>query len=138
MINHDEVQELLAVYALDAVEGQERIDVEAHLELCPRCSSELDSLRGVTAAMGNVSEPASPELWRRISERLYDTAETGEAPPLHVLESVAEGASPVVAHRDGRDRRRPILTAFASVAAAALVGVLSVNLVMADHHVSRL
>ena len=71
-MNHDDATELLALHALDAHEGDEAAGVAAHLATCPRCASELDSLRGVAAAMGNATETPPAHLWEAIAGRLYD------------------------------------------------------------------
>ncbi|HEX7245125.1 MAG TPA: zf-HC2 domain-containing protein [Solirubrobacterales bacterium] len=42
---------LLGVYALDQLPVDERAGIEAHLEGCPECRAELDSLAGVTRLM---------------------------------------------------------------------------------------
>ena len=44
-MSHDEASDLLGAYALDAVDGNEFTELEEHLETCPRCRAELDSLR---------------------------------------------------------------------------------------------
>ena len=57
MISHEAASELLGAYALDAVDGAERSDLEEHLATCPRCRAELDGLREAAAALGNSVEP---------------------------------------------------------------------------------
>ncbi len=138
MMTHEEAQELLAVYALDAVDEPERGDIERHVDECVRCSGELDNLRGVTSAMGNVSEPASAQLWQRISEHLYDDVNSNASPPLRALETPLAPISLMSARRDVRSRRAKVIASCAAVAAAALVGVLSFNLVQVNNHVSQL
>ncbi len=137
-MKHEEAQELLAAYALDAVEGEERLDLEQHLEECVRCSSELDSLRGVTSAMGNVGQPAPPHVWQRISEHLYDDVESVATPPFRALESSRAVVTPMSVRRDPSSHRAKVVVGLFSAAAAALVAVLSINLVQANNHVSQL
>ena len=52
-MTHDEVSELLGAFALDAVDGEEYEQIEAHLSECPRCRAEVDAHREVAAALGN-------------------------------------------------------------------------------------
>jgi anti-sigma-K factor RskA len=136
MMTHEEAQELLAVYALNAVDGEERRELERHIDECVRCSTELDALRQVATAMGNVGEPASSELWERISARLYDDA-AGSVPPIRVLD-LAGATGPVRDVRAPSSRRPRFVVAAVSLAAAVLIGVLSVSLVNANQHVSQL
>lgn len=135
MMTHEEAQDLLAVYALNAVDGVERDDLERHVDECVRCSSELDALRAVSTAMGDHGEPASPELWERISSHLYDGADT--IPPIRALSLAGATVAPLSEFRSRRSRVRLAVSAFA-VAAAALVGILTVNLVGADSHINQL
>ena len=93
-MNHDDAYELLAALSLDAVDGDERRELLAHVEECPRCQGELDALREVAGALGNSVEALPDQLWSAISGRLYETRDA--PPPLAVL---------AVAPRD--EARRP-------------------------------
>lgn len=137
-MNHEEAQELLGAYALNAVDEPERVDLERHVDECVRCSSELDALRGVTSAMGNVSEPAPSRVWQRISEHLYDDVESGATPPFRALESLPAVLTPITARRDALSHRSRVVVGVFSAAAAVLVAVLSFSLVEANNHVSHL
>ncbi len=56
-MKHEEIRELTALYALDALGPDEARAVEAHLEEgCPECAEELAELRKVTAGLA-VSVP---------------------------------------------------------------------------------
>jgi anti-sigma-K factor RskA len=75
-MTHDELEELLGVYALDALDEDERRQVDDHLSTCPRCRAELAAHREVAALLGNAvaeTPAAAPdELWDRISASLQD------------------------------------------------------------------
>ena len=60
MMTHDEASDLLGAYALDAVDGDEFTELEAHLDTCPRCRAELDTLHEVAAAPRG--EPLHPTI----------------------------------------------------------------------------
>ena len=138
-MSHEEAGELLAAYALDAVDGRELADLEEHLEVCPRCRAELDGLWEVAAAMGNSVEPMPEGLWSTIASRLPEREQVQEPPPMPQL--VPEGRSPFRAAPEGRRRlRRTAVTAAAAlaVAAAAVAVVLGISLVRADNRVSNL
>ncbi len=81
-MSHDEASDLLGAYALDAVDGDEFTELEEHLDTCPRCRAELDSLREVAAAMGNSVEPVPEGLWSQIALRLPERQEDEEPPPM--------------------------------------------------------
>ena len=138
-MTHDEAGDLLGAYALDAVDGDEFSELEEHLETCPRCRAELDSLREVAAAMGNSVEPLPEQLWSQIAIRLPERQEVEEPPPMPLLTPAAR--SPFRAPADARRRRQrnTVSTIGAiAVAAAAVAVVLGIGLVRADSKVSNL
>ena len=139
MMTHDEIGELVAAYALDAVVGDEYRDVELHLEQCPRCRSELDVYRDVAAALGNSVAPLPEDLWLNIVRRLSQEEDTPATMPRLFSEPVVETAS--AAHR--RRRRLSTRSGFAIVgtivgAAAAAAVILGVGLIRSNDEVSQL
>jgi anti-sigma factor RsiW len=64
----DDLHELSALYALDALAGEDRDRFERHLEGCEECRKELDALRGAGASLAfAVDGPAPPvELRARV------------------------------------------------------------------------
>jgi anti-sigma-K factor RskA len=138
-MSHDEASDLLGAYALDAVDGDEFAELEEHLETCPRCRAELDSLREVAAAMGNSVEPLPDGLWSQIALRLPDRREDEEPPPMPQL--AHEGRAPFRAPAAGPTRRRRVMVSTIgaiAVAAASVAVVLGIGLVRADNKVSNL
>jgi anti-sigma-K factor RskA len=138
-MSHDEASDLLGAYALDAVDGDEVAELEEHLETCPRCRAELDSLREVAAAMGNSVEPLPEGLWSQIALRLPDRQEGDEPPPMPRL--AHEGGSAFRAPTTGPTRRRRVMVSTVgaiAVAAASVAVVLGIGLVRADNKVSNL
>lgn len=70
-MSHQELRDLTPLYALDALEGQELAEFEAHLPLCGECGRELDEYRGsITSLVGN--EPGDDATWDRISEAISE------------------------------------------------------------------
>jgi anti-sigma factor RsiW len=88
MTQHDEVQEALGAYALDAVDPAEREEIERHLATCPRCRAEVAEHREVAAMLGYAGAVAPPGLWDRIAASLE------EPPPALALTRVAPGSPP--------------------------------------------
>ena len=137
-MTHDEASELLGAYALDAVDGDECVELEAHLDSCPRCRAELDGLRDIAAAMGNSVEPLPEGLWSQIASKLPEHRDDDEPPPMPQL--VGHDASPFRSPGKGARRRRRITVgAVSALAAAAAVAIaLGIGLVHANDKVSRL
>jgi len=145
-VTHDEVSELLGAFALDAVDGVEYEQIEAHLLECPRCRAEVDAHREVAAALGNSIEPLPEGLWDSIASRLPPRRDE-EIPPMPVLvrEEVEGKDAGTPTLRDRRAarprrsvRRRMVTMASVAVAAATVAIVLGVNLVHDDHQISQL
>jgi anti-sigma-K factor RskA len=132
-MSHDEAFELLAPLALDALDTDARLEVEAHVAACPGCQRELDGLREVATALGNTVEAPPAELWAKIAGHLYDTPRGDEAalPPLLT-------AYPVEGRRTRRVRRARVMVATALLAAAAAILVLALNLSSESDHVANL
>jgi anti-sigma-K factor RskA len=98
----------LAVYALDALDDDERRAVEAHLATCPACAAELDAHRAALAAL-TLDEPPPPVVWSRIASEI---GATGLPTPLPARGGPGERpAAPTMAgpppETDGGGWRRP-------------------------------
>ena len=67
---HEQFAEDLALYALGALQGEERVSLEKHLEGCAGCRRELEQLRGDMALMAlSTAGPVPP---RRARQRLIE------------------------------------------------------------------
>lgn len=66
--SHDTYRELLAVYALDALDEDEAEQLEQHLVGCRPCRDELDGHRAVASLIGaqSVEADVPASLWRRV------------------------------------------------------------------------
>ena len=87
-LTHHEIQELLGAFALDAVDGDERDVVEAHLAGCPRCRAEVEGHRETAALLAHSGERAPEGVWDRIAEAL------DEAPPALDLTRITSRPAP--------------------------------------------
>ena len=105
--------------------------MEEHILTCPECQSELDALREVASALGNTYEVPPEDLWSKISTRLYET-DPADAPSAPVF---LGDFDPARRHR-ARRTRSFILTV--SLAAAAAIIVLALNLATTNGHVANL
>lgn len=117
---HQEIQELLGAYALNAVDGDEARLVEEHLAECPRCRAEVAEHREVAALLTSGTGADAPEgVWDRIA------ADLGDVPPPVPIE-VAFGRR----EREAPARRRgPVLAGLAAAAAVIVVALMGAVLV---------
>ncbi len=111
-MTNEDLHELTAAYALDALDADDRKAFESHLRGCERCRSELAELAGTVGALAYAAEgPAPPEELRgRI-----------------LVAAREEGPSTVVALRPRRTRLYAGV-ALAAVACAAIAIGLATGL----------
>ena len=79
----DQVKELLAAYAVDACDADERRFVEQHVATCcDECAEQLDRLRGAAAALGQASPSVEPpaSLRNAVLDRIADATPTRQEP----------------------------------------------------------
>ncbi|MGA2922876.1 MAG: anti-sigma factor [Candidatus Sulfotelmatobacter sp.] len=70
MTEHEQYAEDLALYALDALTGEDRAKLAQHLATCTSCRVELEQLRGDTALLA--LSAAGPRPPQRARQRLLD------------------------------------------------------------------
>ncbi|MBC7292343.1 MAG: anti-sigma factor [Actinotalea sp.] len=159
----DEIRSLLAAYALDAVDADERRAVEDLLARDPEAARELDELRAVTAAMAMAEAlPGPPDVRRAVLDEVArtqqvsaaDTPTVSAGAPGAGTQGAGAHAAPVVAGRtrpaddtsdrpDRRDaevvpltarRRSPRGAWLVAAAAAAVVAVAVPGVVAWQQH----
>jgi anti-sigma-K factor RskA len=87
MSEHERYAEDLALYALDALRGEDRARVTEHLAACAACRLELEQLRGDTALLAlSTTGPRPPQ---RARQRLLD-AVAREARVADALSQIAQ------------------------------------------------
>lgn len=96
--SHEEIQELLGAYALDAVDDDERAVVDEHLLTCLRCRAEVADHRETAALLAFAGQDAPDGVWDRIAASLE------EPPPPLVLSRAASEPGAGVQARRGRGR----------------------------------
>jgi anti-sigma-K factor RskA len=93
---HEQFAEDLALYALNALEGDDRAVLEKHLATCSECRLELEQLRGDGALLALSTMGPKPPA--RARQRLLD-AVAKEAAPTLSQRTRKDGAPTVVAPR---------------------------------------
>ncbi|MEY2568299.1 MAG: hypothetical protein QOE35_2828 [Actinomycetota bacterium] len=126
-MTHDELQELLGAYALDAVEPDEAEAIAEHLRTCPRCQAEVESHRNTAAWLAHGGAPAPEGVWDKIAGSLEEAP-----PPLDVARIL-----PWETRERAARRRRPVVEWVAGIA-AVLVLVLGGVAVNQQRRIDRL
>jgi hypothetical protein len=72
-MTHQQIQDLLGAYSLDAVDPAERVEVARHLPECSDCRQEVDSFRHVASHLAGVDELPPPALWERLQTTVDQT-----------------------------------------------------------------
>ncbi|MFE0803244.1 anti-sigma factor domain-containing protein [Streptomyces sp. NPDC058812] len=131
-----DLHSLAAPYALDALEGAERVRFERHLEGCERCAAEVRALSEDAVRLAwPTAAPAPAALRDRVLAAVRTTAqEPAPAPgrgPVRRLPPHVWGVQPPP-ERSRASRPRPLLVPFATATAAAALVVASLFAVQAN------
>jgi hypothetical protein len=122
--SHDELQELLGAFALNATDPEERDAIERHLTECPRCRAEVEDFREVAAMLSSSGSAAPEGVWDRIAGALEEAP-----PPLRLPLPLPDGVTAI------RPSRRTVslrVVGALAVAAALVIAVLGFGLVRDD------
>jgi hypothetical protein len=142
---HQAIQDLLGVYALDAVDRDTAERVERHLIGCVKCSIEVAQHHEVAGLLANSGGPSPPRLWDGIAGRLDATgppswerlAERLDADPTDRGPARTSEVVPIT--HAGRRHRAAVWIAGTIAGAAAVVAVvLGVQVHHLNQHVSVL
>lgn len=137
-LNHADAAALLGAYALDALDDDEREQMERHVRDCGACQLEVAEHREVVAYLVPGSARAPEGLWDRIAGSLEEVPPPLTMPPAPVVAP----APPASVVPIDRARRRPaplrIAAAAAAVAATAAIGLLGLKVVDDDRRIRDL
>jgi anti-sigma-K factor RskA len=119
----DELEEMLGAYALDAVDDDERREIEQYLATNPRARAEVDQFQEVAAKLAFSGSAAPEGVWDRIASAIGGgdaSAPTVPAVPPPNLVPIGKAQSQARSHR----RRRGMwMAAGGGLAAAAVVAI---------------
>ncbi len=123
--DHQRYRDLLAPFALDALDDEERLDVADHLLECDACTVDVDDLLDTTSVLAlSETEPPPAALWDRITSGMNaPEVDLTIAPPaqdtvVRALRNEPEPLAPVINLADRR-RVKPWIAAVAGAAAAS-------------------
>jgi anti-sigma-K factor RskA len=124
MRSHEYYEELLAAYALDAVSGDERAEMEQHLAGCDTCPVELTEMQATVAELALLADPVEPPAGLR--ERIrHDALNASKTEPMSIR-SVPVPLSEPILFSQFRDRLLP--WGMAAVFLIAALALLAWNL----------
>jgi len=112
MSEHEQFGEDLALYALDVLDGTDRITLEKHLATCVECRRELEQLRGDGALLALTT--LGPKPPSRARSRLLETISKEETAS-KLRTSLPEGA---------RGSKRPTMSWWGSLGWAATAAMV--------------
>ncbi len=106
-MSHEDYKEMLAAQALNALEAAEMRDLEAHLQSCAECRSQLSEWEGTAAGLAFASLEARPlEPSRHLRGRILEAVRadtTGRGPQVGSLLGVGTRGT----NRDAENAQRP-------------------------------
>ncbi|MEO9175652.1 MAG: anti-sigma factor [Gaiellales bacterium] len=85
-MEHRELQDLIPAHALDALEADDALQLETHIETCEACRRELDDMRETTALLAFATDPVEPpaSLRAKILEAVAEPAPVRSRPRLRL------------------------------------------------------
>jgi anti-sigma factor RsiW len=123
---HEEFEDAVASYAIDALDPGDRRAFEAHLSTCARCQAELAELRRVVAGIGMTTEPVAPPAALKARTIAFAAARGVDA---RIPGGAPARVTPLPATRPvPRFEILPWLVAAAAVVIAAVSGLYAVSL----------
>ena len=114
----------LDLYALGALDGEDKQTLEAHLRACPHCQQQLAAARQRTALMGLAAPPVAPPP--QVKSALMDKVRVEQRPP------VAQSGSSQAAPPKTRKKRWGLRFAFGFGLATALLAFTTYELAKQD------
>jgi len=106
-MSHEDYKEMLAAQALNALEAAETRDLEAHLQSCAECRSQLSEWEGTAAGLAFASLEARPlEPSRQLRGRILEAVRadmTGRGPQVGSLLGVGTRGTT----KDAENAQRP-------------------------------
>ncbi len=131
-MSHDDLQALIAGYALDILDVEEKKLLEAHLPTCAACQADLAPLQGVASDLALSLEPM--DLPAGHLERFR--AKAGVAPTFSRAATTAP--RPPIAFEQARRRRfNPIWAVAAALLVTVIAGVLGGLLLDANQRLNQ-
>jgi anti-sigma-K factor RskA len=117
-----ELRELLPAYAIDAVDDDERVAVEAHLESDVDARDEVIALQRAASFLAYAGGPPPAGVWERLESVIRETPKpAGEVPPPRLVPLARPGES------RRRDRTWRWLAAAAAIVAVAFFSLWAVD-----------
>ncbi len=147
-----ELDEMLGAYALDAIDADERKEIESYLERSPRARAEVNAHHEVASFLGKIGGEAPRALWERIEPLLLRGvagADAAVAPPLRMSFGAEPAFNPAdrepsmnrpPSGGDSISRPRSVRVkwwAGALATAAAIVAVLGVTVARQNRRLNR-
>lgn len=127
-LNHDNVDEMAAAYALHSMEPDERREYEIHLESCDQCRQAVAEFSDITSLLTLNAEPASPppELKSRILSNIRASSPATAPVPVDT-QPEGQGSKLRAAFSSVRGLRLWATTATAVAVAAVIALAVIVN-----------
>jgi anti-sigma-K factor RskA len=116
-----DLHELAAAYALDALDAEQRVLFEGHLDTCDACRRHVDEAWAALAELGDLGPvPPPPAMRPAVMERIAATPQESpgtDRAAVHPIPDLPPEAVPA-------DRRPARWAAAVAIAAAAVIGAL--------------
>jgi anti-sigma-K factor RskA len=127
-VKESAMHDLAAPYALDALDDDERVRFESHLETCPECRRLVADLRSTVASLAAGTEVEPPARLRATVMAAIDAETAGSG----------EDLAPVISLESRRRRMTIAVSAAVGIAAVALAAVLTTGMLSSGDPVDEI
>ena len=125
---HEDFEDAVASYAIDALDPPDARAFEAHLSSCARCQAELADLRRVIAGIGMTTEPEAPPAGLKARTLARATGQSADGARRRGVHSAAPPLPFPPARASTRPSPMPWLVAAAAVVVAMVSGMYAWSL----------
>ncbi|HXY92064.1 MAG TPA: anti-sigma factor [Acidimicrobiia bacterium] len=115
-LSPEEINDLLAAYAIDAVDDDERRAIDEYLAGDPDARAQVGELQHAASYLGHSGGPPPPGVWERLESVIHDAGDPAAPPPPRLVPGARRPARP--------SRGWPIAAVAASIVALVFGALL--------------
>ena len=93
-LSPEEIQDLLAAYAIDAVDDDERREIDEYLAGDPDARAEVSGLQHSASYLAHTGGPPPPGVWERLEAVIQESARPDAPPPPRLVPNARRARTP--------------------------------------------
>jgi anti-sigma-K factor RskA len=93
-LSPEEIQDLLAAYAIDAVDDDERREIDEYLAGDPEARAEVSGLQHSASYLAHTGGPPPPGVWEKLEAVIQESARPDAPPPPRLVPNARPARTP--------------------------------------------